>query len=224
MLRIGHRGAAGHAPENTLASIEKGIALGADFVELDLQRTADGHLVVMHDKRVDRTTNGSGYVSQMRLDEIRKLDAGNGQQVPTLEEVFRLAQGRVGLMLEIIAEGIAGEVVAAARRSRFDGPVIYASFLHAEVLDVRKAHDSAVTLALLEGVPISPTTFATEANVSHVGISMESATPAFLTALQQSRFTIFVYTVNDPRDIKWLESLGVDGLISDFPERILKSH
>jgi glycerophosphoryl diester phosphodiesterase len=223
MLRIGHRGAAGHAPENTLSSIEKGIALCADFVELDLQVTADGHVVVMHDKRVDRTTNGSGYVSKMTLAEIRRLDAGKGQPIPTLEDVLATARDRVGLMLEMISEGIAEQVVATVRRNRFEGPVIYASFLHAEVLRVRKLQESASTLALLEGVPIRPTDFARDAKVSHVGLSRDSVTPGFLRALKESRCKIFVYTVNDPRDIGWLESLGVDGLISDFPERIKKS-
>ena len=223
MLRIGHRGAAGHAPENTLSAVEKGIALGADFVELDLQRTADGHIVVMHDKRVDRTTNGSGYVSKMELAELRRLDAGKGQSIPTLQEVLSAARGRVGLMLEMVSEGIAEQVVAAVRDNRFDGPVIYASFLHGEVLHVRKLQETALTLALLEGVPIRPADFAKDANASHVGLSKDSVTLGFLRALKESHCKIFVYTVNDPRDIAWLETLGVDGLISDFPERVPKS-
>ena len=83
MLRIGHRGARGHAPENTLKAIEAGIRAGADLVELDIQRTADGGLVVMHDKRVDRTTNGTGCVTRMSLEELRRLDAGEyGQEAP----------------------------------------------------------------------------------------------------------------------------------------------
>ena len=83
-MRIGHRGAAGHEPENTLRSIERAIELGVDFVEMDVQLTRDGHLVILHDKRVDRTTNGRGYVSQMSLAEVQALDAGKGEKIPTV--------------------------------------------------------------------------------------------------------------------------------------------
>ena len=106
VLRIGHRGAAGHAPENTLASIEKAIALGADLVELDVQRTRDGYLVIIHDKTVDRTTDGTGSVSRMTLATLRTLHAGDGQRVPTLEEALQVANGRVGLIPEIKADKV----------------------------------------------------------------------------------------------------------------------
>ena len=220
VLRIGHRGAAGHAPENTLRAIERAIAFGADLVELDVQRTADGHLVIMHDKRVDRTTNGTGYVREMTLDELRKLDAGNGQRVPTLEEVIDLAKGRVGLMLEIISQETGAQVWSTLSQTGFGGPVIYAAFLHSELLQIRDVGPTAVTLALLEGVPVRPTAFAEDAKVSHVGIAMDSITRPFVNGLRSAGFRVFVYTVNDPRDIGWVRSLGVDGIISDFPERI----
>jgi len=82
-LRIGHRGACGHAPENTLRSIAQAVALGCDLIEVDVQRTKDGHLVLIHDARVDRTTNGKGLVAEMNLEDLRKFDAGGGQKIPT---------------------------------------------------------------------------------------------------------------------------------------------
>ncbi len=89
VLRIGHRGAAGHAPENTLASVENAISLGVDLVEVDVQRTSDGHLVIIHDIRVDRTTNGAGLVSGMSLRALRELYAGVRQHIPRVEELLR---------------------------------------------------------------------------------------------------------------------------------------
>src|SRR5437867_13434882 len=80
VLRIGHRGAAGYAPENTLLSIQRAIELGCDLVEVDVRRTQDGHLVLLHDERVDRTTNGKGAVAETTLERLRKLDAGGGQR------------------------------------------------------------------------------------------------------------------------------------------------
>ena len=220
VLRIGHRGAAGHAPENTLAAVAAGLALGADLIEIDVQRTRDGALVVMHDKRVDRTTNGSGAVGGLTLAEIRALDADGGQRVPMLQEVLNAVSGHAGMMIEIITPAIAAEVVAAVRASRFAGPVVYASFLHAELLAVRSEDPGAATLALLEGVPIAGARFALDARATHVGLSFESATPEFIAILQQAGLQVFLYTVNDPRDIELAIERGANGIITDFPDRV----
>lgn len=219
-VRVGHRGAAGHEPENTLRSIERAIDLGAELVEVDVQRTADGHLVLMHDKRVDRTTDGSGYVRDLTLAQIRALDAGGGERVPTLGEALAAARGRVGLVLELITPGTAGEVVAAVAAGGPDGEPIFASFHHAELVDVRRLRPESATLALLEGIPVRPTAFATDAAVSHVGLALDSVTGEMIHELQRKHFKVFVYTVNDSRDIEWLTRLGVDGIISDYPDRI----
>lgn len=220
MLRIGHRGAAGHAPENTVAAIRKGIELAADLVEVDVRRTRDGELVVMHDKRVDRTTNGTGDVARMTLPELRRLDAGGGERIPTVAEVLEAADGRTGLMLEMKSQDIANQLYALVRETRFRGPVLYASFLHAELLSIRRADGEAQTLALLEAVPVQAAAFAKDARASHVGLGVGTLTPEFVRALQLDGLKVFVYTVNDPRDIGWVTSLNVDGVISDFPERI----
>lgn len=220
VLRIGHRGAAGHAPENTVAAIEAGISLGVDYVEIDVQRTADGRLVVMHDKRVDRTTSGTGLISEMSLDAIRALDAGNGQRVPLLAEVLAAVNGRTGLMAEIITPGLAGEMVAAVRQSGFWSPLLYASFLHRELLHVRVHDSGARTLALLEGAPVSGPQFALDARASHAGLALDSVTPEFVASLQQAGISVFVYTANDPRDIARARKIGVDGIISDYPDRV----
>ena len=98
VLKIGHRGAAGHAPENTLAAVQKGIALGVDFVEIDVRRTADGALVALHDSTVNRTTNGKGRVDALSLRKLRAFDAGQGERIPTVEEVLTRAAGHAGLM------------------------------------------------------------------------------------------------------------------------------
>src|SRR5438093_11315666 len=90
-LRIGHRGACGNAPENTLRSIAQAVALGCDLVEADVQRTKDGHLRLLHDARVDLTANGKGLVAELHLEDLRKLDAGGGKKLPTLEEAREAA-------------------------------------------------------------------------------------------------------------------------------------
>ncbi len=219
-LRIGHRGACGHAPENTLASIERAIALGCALTEVDIRRTADGALVLLHDERVDRTTNGQGLIAEMTLEDIRKLDAGGGQTIQTLEEALATAGGRIGLILELKAEGLAYDICAIVRASGFTGPVIYASFLHEELQHVRRADPDSKTLVLFRRLPKDPAAEAVRLQATHVGLRFDTATPPLVKALHKARLPVFVYTVNKPADIRRMRSLGVDGLISNYPDRL----
>jgi len=219
-LRIGHRGAAGHAPENTLAALERAIELRVDLVEFDVRRTADGKLVLMHDDNVDRTTNGQGNVASLPLSVLCGLDAGSGERIPLLEEALGCLSGRAGAMIEIKVPGITGEVCATVKAMNFQGPVIYASFLHEELLTVRSFMADAHTLALIEEAPIDFTAFAIDAKATHAGLGLDFVTPALVQALQAQGIKVFVYTVDEPADIARIKQLGVDGIISNFPERI----
>jgi glycerophosphoryl diester phosphodiesterase len=220
VLRIGHRGSAGYAPENTLAAIRKGIALGIDYAEVDVQRTRDGRLVLMHDKTVDRTTDGTGLVEELSYEEIRALDAGDGERVPSLAEVLSLANGKIGLVLESITPGIGPAFYREVTEFGFAGPIIFASFHHADVLAIRKINSAAKTMALLEGVLVTGASFATAAGADFVGLSMESVTGEFIANLKEANLRVLVYTVNDARMIEKARKLGVDGVISDFPDRV----
>lgn len=220
VLRIGHRGACGHAPENTLASIEKAVSLGCDLTEVDVQRTADGSLILLHDERVDRTTSGRGLLADMNLEEVRKLDAGGGQRIPTLEEALKVAHGRIGLILELKAEGLAYDVSGIVRASGFPGELIYASFLHDELQHVRRADPDAKTLALFKRLPKNPAAEATKLQATHVGLRFDTATPPLMRAFHKARLTVFVYTVNKSADIARMRTLDVDGIVLDFPDRI----
>jgi glycerophosphoryl diester phosphodiesterase len=220
VLRIGHRGAGGHAPENTLASIERAIALKCDLAEVDVQRTADGSLILLHDERVDRTTNGKGAAADMNLEDIRKLDAGKGQKIPTLEEALATAHGRIGLILELKAEGLAYDVCGIVRASGFPGPIIYASFLHDELQLVRRADPDARTLVLFKRLPGNPAAEAVRLQATHVALRCDTASPTLIKALHKAGLAVFAYTVNRPPDIATMRTLGVDGIVSDYPDRL----
>ena len=222
VLKIGHRGAAGHAPENTLAAIQKGIALGVDFVEIDVRRTADGALVVLHDETVDRTTNGKGRVDRLSLREVKKFDAGNGEHIPTLEEVLTVAAGRAGLMVELKVTGAARQAVEAVRGAGFTDPVIYASFLHDELTHIRTVDPEASLMALFGRLPRAPVSHAIAHGPSHVGLRHDTATRRLVDAFHQAGLLVFVYTANSPGDIQHALSVGVDGVISNFPDRIAR--
>ncbi|GKS56515.1 glycerophosphoryl diester phosphodiesterase [Nitrospira sp.] len=221
ILRIGHRGARGHEPENTLAAIEKGIALHAHMVEFDVQPTQDGELVLLHDATVDRTTNGHGRIADLTWHDVRRLKAAGNHPLPLLADALRVASGRTGVMIEVKAEGIARDMVRIVRDSQFSGPVIYASFLHDQLVEIRRAEPQAYTLALMEAIPVNRTAFATDAQATHVGLAFESLTPSFLAALHAKSLRVFVYTVNERADIQTAKAMGVDGIISDFPDRLM---
>ena len=219
-LRIGHRGAAGYAPENTMASLHLAINLGVDLVEFDVRRSVDGRLVLMHDDTVDRTTNGKGRVEDLPLSVLRRLDAGGGEQIPLLEEALASLTGRAGVIIEIKVPGIASEVCRVVEALCFQGPCIYASFLHEELQKVRVIKPEASLLALVEGQPDPPLAQMRAVKASYVGLALEMVTPEVVQTFQDDGLAVFVYTVNERKDIDRMKRLGVDGIISNFPERI----
>jgi glycerophosphoryl diester phosphodiesterase len=208
ILRIGHRGAAGHVPENTLPSIEKAIGFGADVVEIDIRRSLDGHLMVMHDARVDRTTGRRGWVHELTRDEM--------SGVPTLADVMAAVNGRAAVMIELKVRGIVEE----ALRASASYPVYLASYLHSELLRVRELAPTARTIALIDGVPVSRAAFALEAKATHAGFGLDSLEPDLVEFMHSEGLQVFTWTANDPRDIALAVSLGVDGIISDYPDRL----
>lgn len=220
VIRVGHRGAAGLAPENTLAAIHAGIACGVEFVEIDLRCTADGVLVALHDATVNRTTDGRGPISRLSLEVVKGLDAGHGTGIPTLDEALVAASGRTGLMLELKVRHIAQQTVEAVRRTSFKGPLLYASFLHDELAHIRKADPGASLMVLFDRFPPASVARAMKYAPSHVGLRHSKATRRLVESFHRANLHVFVYTPNRPADIQRAISLGVDGVISNFPDRI----
>ncbi len=220
ILRIGHRGACGHAPENTLASIEQAIVLRCALTEVDIQRTSDDELVLLHDERVDRTTNGCGRVADLTLPDIRTLDAGGGESPPTLDDVLKAASGRIGLILELKTGGSAYDVCAIVRGSGFTQPVIYASFLQEELQHVRRANPQAQTMILFTRLPANPGIVAVRLHATHVGLRLDTVTAPLVNALHNQGLIVFAYTANQPAQVSKMKRLGVDGIISDFPDLV----
>jgi glycerophosphoryl diester phosphodiesterase len=220
VLKIGHRGAAGHAPENTLAAIQKGIELGVDFVEIDVRCTADGVLVALHDSAVNRTTNGKGQIDRLSLRDIKALDAGNGEHIPTLEEVLSVAAGKTGVMLELKVQGVAQKTVEAVQNVGFKEPVIYASFLHEELGIIRSVDAEASLMALFGRLPLAPVARAMKYSPSHVGLRHDTISRRLVKAFHDEDLRVFVYTADKPSEIQRAFSAGVDGIISNVPERI----
>ncbi len=223
LLNIGHRGAMGHAPENTLDSFRKAVELEVDMIELDVY-AVDGHLVVLHDDRVDRTTNGDGYVWDYTFKDLRQLDAGGGQKIPTLHEVVEIIPANIKINIELKGR-TATELVVAFIQSHCKNKVqkqryLVSSFVHQELQKTRKLDKDISLGALCCAEPIKLAKFAEKLHAHSVNPSVEFVTKEFVDDAHMRGLKVYAYTVNHPADIQRLHEMGVDGVFSNFPERV----
>jgi glycerophosphoryl diester phosphodiesterase len=224
---FGHRGARGHEPENTLRSIRKALELGADGVEVDVY-FVEGELVVIHDRTLGRTTNGRGYVMKKSFAYLRSLDAGRGEKIPTLAEVFDTVNHRAVINVELKGPSTAAPVAAlidryVRRRGWCYEEFVVSSFDHAQLKEVKKLRPKIRIGALMEKPKRNAAALVQRLGAWSLNPAKESVTPELVADAHQRGLKVFVFTVNEPEDIARMESLGVDGVFSDFPERVLSA-
>ncbi len=229
---IGHRGAMGYAPENTIASFDRGVDLGADLIELDVHLSKDGELVVMHDPTVDRTTNGKGWIKDLTLSEIRKLDAGvrfdprfAGQKVPTLDEVLHWARGRTRLLIEIkngpvYYERIEESVAAAIRLHGMLDSCAVISFDHHSVKTLKTLSPDIRTGVLYACRPVDLLQLARTAEAQILMPNWAYATLDLVDAAHQANLAVYVWTVNHPGEMECVAGLHVDAIGTNYPDRL----
>lgn len=232
-LRIAHRGAAGTRPELTRPAFERALELGVDMIELDVQLTRDGRLAVLHDRQLGRTVAGQGPVRERSLAELQALDAGGwfaprwqGATVPALDDVLAWTAGRAELNVEIKSPAEDWEATAAAlldllqRRDRLAGTIV-SSFQMGALAAVRRRSAAARLGVLWQTADLDPMwqeAAALEALAVHPLWGLVDA-QVVAEARRRGR-RLIVWTVNDADAIAHLIGLGVDGIISDFPERL----
>lgn len=223
-LIIGHRGASAGAPENTLAAFGLAAEQGAHGIELDVRMSADGNLVVMHDPTVDRTTNGSGAVAQMTTEALRALDAGLGQPVPTLDQVFQTFGPSLLYNVELKGCGLWGHGLEEAVADRIaayhlENQVVVASFNPLCVRRARACLSRTTMVALiwargprwLKHLPVRA-----EADHPHYSRVDE----AYVSWARRNGYRVHVWTVDDPAKAQRLARFGVQAIITNRPETI----
>ncbi|HEY4476008.1 MAG TPA: glycerophosphodiester phosphodiesterase family protein [Candidatus Paceibacterota bacterium] len=224
LLKIGHRGACGYEPENTLRSFRKALELGVDMVELDVYVLNAGNCMVIHDDTVDRTTNGKGYVWEKTFEELRELDAGKGEKIPTLQEVFDLVDRKAQVNVELkgvnTAEPVARliEQYVAEKGWSYDDFLV-SSFNHVEL---KKFHDTLPQVrigSLITAIPITYAQFGEELGAYSVNLNKEFISREFVEDAHKRGMKVFVFTVNEPDEIEQMRSLGVDGVFTNYPDR-----
>ena len=225
MIKFGHRGAMGYEPENTLISFKKGLELNVDAVELDVYVCKTGELVVIHDDKVDRTTNGTGYVIEKTFEELRSLDAGKGEKIPTLQEVLDLIDKKVKINIELkganTAKPVAGLVDQYIKEKGWSvAHFMISSFNHYELKIFNDLNPEVRIGALITGIPIGYAEFAEKVNASSVNLCIEFINQEFVDDAHKRGLQVYVWTVNDEDDIATMKALGVDGMFSNFPDRL----
>jgi glycerophosphoryl diester phosphodiesterase len=240
MIISAHRGSSGSSPENTLAAFRLAVRAGADMIELDVRLTADRHLVVFHDRRLGRTAQGSGLIWTKTLAELRSLDAGSwfsprfhGEKIPTLHDVFRSVPRKVGLNIEVKTDGdprkkadLEEVLLAAIRTEAGERTILVSSFNHGLL---RKLHQRAPQLNLgalympVRDVAKTPSALARRLGISAFICSRSQLRRRFVRNAHQHGLAVIVYGVNSPRHLVRARRYGVDAIITDFPEKMVRS-
>jgi glycerophosphoryl diester phosphodiesterase len=225
---VAHRGIHRYAPENTRISYVQAIEAGAPIVEIDTALTRDGQIILMHDKTVDRTTDGTGKVAEMTLAEIRKLDAGSwkdpkykGEPVPTIKDIDDVVRGKATIMFDLKAEGQGEAIAAWLSQSGFPkDQVILAPWTDDEGVALRKHVPDVPMIRLTGKLPTDNFDDAYFAQMRDKGfsgfsINWQNLSEAFVKAAHKNGMKVYVWTINDAPDIAGAVLLGVDGVVTD---------
>ena len=236
-MLIGHRGAAGLAPENTIASFAKAIEIGVDAVELDVRASRDGQVVVIHDAAVDRTTNGAGKVADLSAAEIRGLDAGGwfgpkyaGQRIPLLREALKLIGVETVCCVEVKELGLAREIADIIQKAGASDSVRVLSFM-AEYGAALKSLSVGLPFVLLgapsaEEIESDPRAWirrAIEAEATALSLQFRGIVPHLVSEAHAAGLDVWAWTVNELGDMLHLVEMGVDAIASDRPDILVRT-
>lgn len=237
IVRIAHRGASGdgHAPENTLAAFQKAIEMGVDGVECDVHCTKDGSVVVIHDHTLNRTTDIKGAVEEMTLKEVKKADAGSwfdprfaGERIPTLRELLKLAKGKAITVIEIKSENIADKVIKEIKDARAESEAVIISFHASALKDAHEIYPRIPRGLLIGGrkaikkpaAVLDLIQQAAEAAASILDLSSKIITPSLVKESHLRGMGVWAWTVDDEAEMKRLAEMHIDGITSNYPERL----
>lgn len=223
-LNIGHRGAMGHETENTIASVKKALELNVDMIEIDVFLIKSGELMVFHDEMLDSLTDTSGKIEDFTLEELQKVVVKGNHQIPTLDEVIETVDRLVVLNIELKGKNTAKPTFALLQKYFQKGWIkedfVISSFLWDELESFRKL-DKQIPIAILtEENPLEAIAIGKKLNAVAINPWWKTLTAENSQQIHDEGFLIYTYTVNEPKDIKFVTELGVDGIFCNFPERL----
>lgn len=220
MLRVGHRGARAYEPENTLLSFKKALEIGVDAVEFDVRKTKDNQLVVIHDANVKKTTNGEGLVSELSLEEIKKLSTKKGEKIPTLKEALNFLDNKVKIVIELKEAGLEEKVLSAIREKRLQKNIIIVSFIEEALRKVRDL-DKQIETGLIYVKHKNPLRTALELKANYLLPLYRFTHTRNIEKAHENDLKVIVWTVNKPKEVAEYRRKGVDGIASDKPDILI---
>ena len=228
ILNIGHRGAKGHIAENTLESIQKAINLGVDGVEIDVFRCASGEIVVFHDKKLDRLTNSTGFIEEMTIDALNNILVEGKYKIPTLEEVLTLIDGNILLNVELKGKNTAKKTALILEKfvsnTKWESNQLIVSSFDWDELIIFKNENTDIPIGILNDKNTLNEVLDIAIKLDAVAIhpNFSSLNQEIVNTIHDSGFKIYSWTINAPEEIDKAITFGIDGIITDFPDRIPK--
>ncbi len=228
VLKIGHRGACGYEEENSFKSFKKALDLGVDAVELDVRLCKSGEIIVIHDEKVNRTSNGKGMVNNLHMYDLKNSTLNNGEKIPTLDQAFDLINRRALIFIELKELKVAKPVMKlieeyVANKGWNYSDFVVMSFIKDSIVRASMLNKN-VRLGLLFNDSKDLLDFSNNINsqqtIEYVGVNYKIISPDMIKNLHQKGFKVFVYTVNNINDVNEMKSLGVNGIVSDYPDRV----
>ncbi len=224
---IGHRGAMGYAPENTIKSFQKALELGVDMIELDVAACKTGEVVVIHDDRVDRTTGQQGYVSDLALSQLKSMNAGEGELIPTLEESLDFIHRQVPLNIELknsqVVEGVVKVLQQNIDSNRWENDdFLISSFDHHALQKFQQLMPSIRIAVLIGIIPISYAEIASQLNAYALNPCLDFINKTLVDDAKKRGLKTYVWTVNHVEDMNKMDALNVDGIFTNYPDRYQK--
>ena len=226
ILNIGHRGACGYAPENTLVSFQKALDMGVDAIEFDVHLSKDVHLMVIHDAKVDRTTNGFGYVRDKTLDELKQLDAGGLEQIPTLEEALDLIDRKAIVIIEPKTKNTAKPIANLIKHYKQNKGWSYDDFLitnfdHQELLLFMQELPEVNVCAAYRCIPFELAKTAEKYGVYALTITDDLLDENFIKDTHNHGIKVFLAVYDySLKNIAYLQQLDIDGFYLNYPDKI----
>lgn len=225
MLRIAHRGASGYAPENTLKAFDRAIELGADMIECDIHRCKSGELIVFHDRTLQRMARRPDAIADMTYPALRQVQLAEQQTISSLQDAIRHIAGRCSLCIELKEKGLVPDTLALIEEAVKGGPwklhdfwVI--SFFHHEIAEAKRLMPALQTGIAMRGLPLDYAACASLAKADAVHPDFQFIDEAFVVDAHARGLKVHVWTADEPYDIHYCFRIGVDGIASNYPDRI----
>ncbi len=221
MKYIGHRGARGEEPENTMLGFKTALDNGMDGVELDIHISKDGQIIVIHDDTLDRTTDGNGIVSKMPYADIQKADAGKGECIPLLQDVLDLIKPTNAILfIEIKCEESENVLANIIAKNQMESRCIIKCFNHRLLTKIKEINPNIKTACLIVGLPIKAKQIISDANADIISINIKTVDQILIDQCHDAGYKVFIWNANTKEEVKFCKSIGADFLGTDFPSKI----